>query len=262
VALLPIHLLDVPGGSIAWSWSNGPANHPLVMLHGLGDSAIRTFLPHITPSSLADSPLLLIDLPGFGESRYTPDHPATIASYASDIAMLVRTLGIERFNLFGHSMGGNIAIHLAHHHPDLVSHLVVAEPLLEPSQSILAAGIAEVSEDTFVSRRYQMLVRATSLQAHRGDIAATAFLEPLRMADPVAMHRAARSLVRDAAPLAASTLLNLPVPRTVLVGERTIADTSQFENTDISLVRILNAGHFMLAEAGLATSCAILEAIT
>lgn len=254
--------LDLQGGAIAWTWNHAPGDAPLVMLHGLGDSAIRTFPPHIATGPLADYPLLFVDLPGFGESRFTTHHPATIPRYANDVATLLEFLGIGPTAIFGHSMGGNIALYLAHRYPHLVTRLVLAEPLMDASQSILAAGIANVSEETFVNRRFGMLLRATSMQAHRGDHAAAAFLEPLGLANPVAMHRAARSLIHDGAPCAESLLLELPMPRTVLVGERTVADLSPLQNAGIPVARIPNAGHFMLAEAEINTTCAILKAIT
>lgn len=234
---------------------------PLVMLAGLGDSAIRTFPSHIANGPLVDTPLLFVDLPGFGEARFTTDHPATIARYAQDVAALLSFLNIGPTAVFGHSMGGNIAMELAHRYPQFVLRLVVAEPLLDPGQSILAAGIANVSEETFLNRRYGMLLRATSLQARRGDRAAAAFMDPLERANPLAMHRAATSLVLDTAPNAESIFRKLPLPRTLLVGERTEADTSSLEEAGIPVVRIPDAGHFMLVEAETYTTCAILEAI-
>lgn len=258
----PVHHLKVDGATIAWMWSHGPADMPLVMLHGLGDSAIRTFPPRITTGPLANTPLLFVDLPGFGESHFTTDHPATIARYADDVATLLAFLGVSRTAVFGHSMGGNVAIELAHRNPQRVSRLVVAEPLLEASQSILAAGIAKVSEEAYVNRRHSMLVRATSLQARRGDKAAAAFLEPLERANPVAMYRAARSLILDAAPSAESAMRQLSMPRTLLVGERTVADTWDLEKDGIPVTRIAHAGHSMMVEAEINTTCAILEAIT
>ena len=254
--------LELDGGAIAWMWSCGPADTPLVMLHGLGDSAIHAFPSRVSSGPLAGTPLLFVDLPGFGRARCTIDHPATVARFARDVASLLGHLGIGPVPLFGHSMGGNIAMELAHRYPHLVSRLVLAEPLLDASQSIMAASIASRSEETFVNRRHGMLVRATSLQAHRGDVAAAAFLHPLQMADPVAMYRAARSLIHDAAPHAESLLLTLPVLRTVLVGGRTLADTSGLERAGIPVVRIPNAGHFMMVEAEHPTNYAILEAIT
>ncbi len=257
-----VHHLELQGGAIAWMWSHEPTTTPVVMLHGLGDSAIHTFPPRMVTGPLAGTPLLFIDLPGFGEARFTTGHSATVARYADDVVTLLEFLGIRSTAVFGHSMGGNIALHLAHRYPHMVSGLAVAEPLLDPTRSILASGIANVTEETFVARRYGMLVRATSLQAHRGDLAAAAFLEPLHRADPVAMHRAARSLIDTAATSAEMLLRGLPMPVTMLVGEHTEADTSELELAGVHIIRIPNAGHFMLIEAENMTTCAILEALT
>lgn len=258
----PIHHYHIENAAIAYAWSHGPVPRPLVMLHGLGDSAIHTFQTRAAQGPLADSPILFIDLPGYGESRFQADHPATIERYAADVASLLRYLQIDATAVFGHSMGGNVAIHLAHQHPEMVSKLAVAEPLLEPGQSILAADIARFDEQSFVARRFPHLLRATRLQANRGDVSAQAFLDPLHLAEPSAMFRSATSLMESAAISSEHMLRQLTIPRTVLVGERTKADTSHIEAAGVAVLRIPNAGHNMLVEAVFATSCAILEATT
>lgn len=257
-----IHHYPVEYGALAYAWSHGPVSRPLVMLHGLGDSAIHTFRPRAAQGPLADSPILFIDLPGFGESRFQADHPATIERFAADVAELLRSLHIDSTAVFGHSMGGNVAIHLAHFHPELVSKLAVAEPLLEPGQSVLAADIARFDEQTFIARRFPLLLRATRLQANRGDVSVQAFLGPLQLAEPSALFRSATSLMESAAISSEHMLRQLTIPRTFLIGERTRADVSQIEAAGVAVNRVPNAGHHMLVEAVFATSCAILEATT
>lgn len=257
-----IHHYAVPNGALAYAWSHKPVGTPLVMLHGLGDSAIHTFRPRLITGPLASTPALFIDMPGFGEAGATESHPGTIRQFAADVASLLNELGISKTNLFGHSMGGNVAIHLAHTHPEFVERLVVAEPLLNPTHSILAADIARFSEETFASRRMAMLIRATRMQANRGDIAARAFLQPLQQANPVAMHRAASSLVRDAAEESESMLRSLTIPRGLIIGGRTMVDTSELESNSISVIRIANAGHNTLVEREIDTAYAILNSTT
>ena len=257
-----IHHYPVEWGALAYAWSHEPVASPLVMLHGLGDSAIHTLKPRVASGPLANTATLFIDLPGFGESQYSEHHPATIPRFAADVGNLLAHLGIENANIFGHSMGGNVAIRLASDHPELVSRLVVAEPLLDPTHSVLAADIARFDEATFASRRFAMLVRATRMQANRGDIAAAAFLEPLQRTNPVAMHRAATSLINHAAVDAATTLRNLPCPRTLLIGGRTQVDLSAFDLGSTGINRIPNAGHNMYVEEENAVSYAILNSTT
>jgi pimeloyl-ACP methyl ester carboxylesterase len=95
---------------------------PLVILHGLLDSSegwneLCERLP---------SPCIAFDLPGFGYSD--PPTCGSIAGYARDVAQGLTMLGIERFNLLGHSLGGAIATWLAELMPAQVGALVLLAP--------------------------------------------------------------------------------------------------------------------------------------
>lgn len=256
-----VHYHHREWGRLAYRWSHAPVRDPLVVLHGLGDSAIHTYGPRFASTVLRDTPSLFIDFAGFGEGSADAPYPATLKSMAADVAALLSALRISDAPVFAHSMGANVALVLAHQFPGLVSQLVLAEPLLERDQSILAAGIAKQSEQSFLSRGYAMLVRATSLQAHRGDVAAQAFLPPLRMANPVSLHRAATSLLEEQSPDAFSLLQNLKTSSTLLVGEHTPADTTDLELAGIRIIRVPGAGHFMMAEQESATAYAILKQV-
>lgn len=232
-----------------------------MVLHGLGDSAIHTYAPRFASTVLSDTPALFIDLPGFGEGTVSGPYPATIEAMAEDVEDVIHELQLHDIPVFGHSMGANIALEIASRSSNLASHLILAEPLLHPEQSVLAAGIAKHSEEWFVTRRYEMLVRATSLQMHRGDVAATAFLPTLTMADPVALYRAAASLVRERNPSFGSMLRSLHAPVTMLIGQRTHVDTSLLETMGIKVIRISNAGHSMMVEQAQSTAYAILDIV-
>jgi pimeloyl-ACP methyl ester carboxylesterase len=66
------------------------------------------------------------DLPGFGYSEVSS--PGSIAGYARDIAEGLQMLGIERFTLVGHSLGGAVATALAELMPDKITALVLLAP--------------------------------------------------------------------------------------------------------------------------------------
>lgn len=253
------HTLD--NRTLAYCWSHGATAQPLVVIHGLGDSAIHTYAPRFATTSLQHTPSLFIDLPGFGESSASEDFSSTIEAMASDVAALLTRLDVRGAPLFAHSMGANIAIELGTRQPTLLRQVILAEPLLDPDQSILAAGIARYSENAFIARGYEMLVRATSLQAHRGETAAVAFLPTLRMASPRALHRAAVSLLQGRDPGFVALLNQLPHPVTLLFGQHSQADLPAMQREDVHVHRIEGAGHFMMAEAAEPTACAILGAV-
>lgn len=95
---------------------------PLVLLHGLLDSSEGW-------NHLAElrCPRIAFDLPGFGHSD--PPARGSLAGYARDIAAGLDMLGVERFNLVGHSLGGGIATALAEMMPDRVGAVVLLAPV-------------------------------------------------------------------------------------------------------------------------------------
>ncbi|HEY5316618.1 MAG TPA: alpha/beta hydrolase [Solirubrobacteraceae bacterium] len=95
---------------------------PLVLLHGLLDSSEGwNHLSELACERIA------FDLPGFGHSD--PPPRGSLAGYARDIAAGLEMLGVERFNLVGHSLGGGIAAALAEMMPDRVGAIVLLAPV-------------------------------------------------------------------------------------------------------------------------------------
>lgn len=84
--------------------------HPVLLLHGWGGSS-KSMAP--VQSFLSDAhEVISLDLPGFGEST-EPSSPWTSFDYAAVVADLLKSLGLDRVAIIGHSFGGKIAIHLA-----------------------------------------------------------------------------------------------------------------------------------------------------
>jgi pimeloyl-ACP methyl ester carboxylesterase len=100
----------------------GAKGETLVLLHGLLDSSEGwSRLCERIPAEV-----VAFDLPGFGYS----DAPSqgSIDGYARDVAEGLALLGVERFTLVGHSLGGAVAVALAEMLPTKVSALVLLAP--------------------------------------------------------------------------------------------------------------------------------------
>ena len=72
--------------------------------------------------------VIRLDLPGFGLTGASPDHDY---SEEKDLAILTRfadKLGLDKFSVIGHSMGGKMAWSLAAAQPDRVQALVLMAP--------------------------------------------------------------------------------------------------------------------------------------
>lgn len=256
-----IAFVDAEDHRIAYSWSHGPVGSPLVVLHGLGDSAIHTYAPRFARTSLANTPALFIDLPGFGESSAAASFPGTIEAMATAVRNLLTSLSVQNPKIFAHSMGANVAIAMVAAHADLRAPIILAEPLLNTDDSVLASTIVRFGEKQFVERGFAMLQRATSLMAKRGDMAAEAFLPVLTLAQPLAFHKAATSLLVHRDPSFIESLWSIDPSPVILIGERTRSDAIGSLEEKLTIIRIPEAGHNMMVEAEAATACAILDRV-
>jgi 3-oxoadipate enol-lactonase / 4-carboxymuconolactone decarboxylase len=123
----PTRRLDLAGAVLAYS-DEGPADAPaIVAFHGVPGSGrdFRYLAPQLTPALR----VLRIDLPGFGGSAPVDDAVATLRGRARVALALADALGLGRFAVAGHSMGGGSALVLAAEHPDRVSHLALIASL-------------------------------------------------------------------------------------------------------------------------------------
>jgi pimeloyl-ACP methyl ester carboxylesterase len=92
-----------------------------VFVHGLGGD--RT---HFAPQAAYFSRkgrVLIPELRGHGDSD-KPEDGYSIEGFAEDVAWLCAQLGLEKPIIAGQSLGGNIALEVAAHHPDLVAGVV------------------------------------------------------------------------------------------------------------------------------------------
>jgi pimeloyl-ACP methyl ester carboxylesterase len=88
------------------------------LIHGFGankDSWNR-FARHLTDKFR----VVAVDLPGHGDSTSNLEHKYDVQSQARRLGLFVDELGLERFHIFGSSMGGLIALHYTHLYPDRV----------------------------------------------------------------------------------------------------------------------------------------------
>ena len=242
-----INRLAIDDVSLAWARAGGDSPHPLLFLHGLGDSSLMTFDRIASHPLLAGRAAILVDLPGFGSSTAPAGWPGTIEAHADAVFALLDTLHVPEVTIVGHSMGASLAIVIAMRQPQRIDRLVLAEPLLVREHSELAKAIAKRREDQFMEHGYEMLLMATRRRARRGDKAAIGFLAPLERASPAILYRSAASLLAARSPSFLDMLGMLEMPRVLLVGERTTVDLTIVPK-DIPVIRVPDAGHSMMSE--------------
>jgi 3-oxoadipate enol-lactonase len=96
---------------------------PLLLITGFGASS-ATWRPEFLTGLARFFKVITFDNRGTGRSDQ-PDGPVSMTLLADDAAGLLDALGIGRTNVFGASMGGNVAQELALNHPRRVAGLVL-----------------------------------------------------------------------------------------------------------------------------------------
>lgn len=120
-------LIDVKGRKVELiEAGKGP---PLVYLHGFMDvHGLKPGLMAFHESLTKANKLIAIAHPGVGQTDENPDIVA-IEDVVFHTLEVLDALGLKRFDLIGHSMGGWIAAELAARHPEKVARLVLIDAM-------------------------------------------------------------------------------------------------------------------------------------
>ena len=102
----------------------GGSGYPLVLLHG-GSARWQASMPIIAELSKRYR-IYAPDLRGHGRSGRAPGH-YTVSDYAMDVGAFLEGVVKEPAVLYGHSLGGQVAIMVAARYPDLVAGLVIGD---------------------------------------------------------------------------------------------------------------------------------------
>lgn len=95
---------------------------PLVLVHGFMGGSAQWTAELAALGAHVD--VIAPDLAGYGDAA-DRDAPASIAAHARSVLATLDTLGIQRFHLLGHSMGGMVVQEMVHQAPSRVQRLVL-----------------------------------------------------------------------------------------------------------------------------------------
>ncbi len=229
---------------------------PLLFVHGLGCASSCDYPQVAAEPALAGRRRVLVDLLGFGFSDRPEAFGYAVEDHARTVCALVDGLSLPELDLFGHSMGGSIAIVIASLLGERVRHLIVGEPNLEPGGGFFSCPVARQSEAEFVARGHAEIVREAS---ERGDVV---WAGSLAAASPRAVHRGAVALVQGASPSWGEQFSRLTLPRTAIFGARSLPDpdAERLPGMGVTVRVVPDAGHSMAWENPHGLAAAIRDA--
>jgi pimeloyl-ACP methyl ester carboxylesterase len=120
-----------PAGKIAVD--DGGSGDAVVLVHSLAGNSGHWSgqLEHLRKRRRG----VALDLRGHGRSEAPRNGGYSMEAQAEDVGAVADALGLERFALVGHSMGGGVALAYAGAHPERVTHLLVADPIGDGTQT-------------------------------------------------------------------------------------------------------------------------------
>ena len=230
-------------GTVIHYLRTGGALPPVVLLHGLmGSGACWTPLARALEGGFD---VVMPDARGHGASS-APHHGYRYDDLARDVVGLVRTLGLSRPVLLGHSMGGMTAAVVASRDADILHGLVLVDPtFLSPARQ------REVYESDAADQHRQVLGLSKSEL-----IAQDRARHPHRSPELVEIQAEARSRTRPAAcdvltppnPAYRDVVAGIDVPSLLVIGDSTVvtldmATELRSLNPRLQVEQIPDAGH-------------------
>lgn len=153
----------------------GPEKPNVVLVHGFANS-LQTFR-RLAPMLTQDFYVVAVDAPGFGLSDKPADHDYSNASQARVISGFAAALGLQRYVIGGHSMGGTLSVYVATSDPH-VTGVVLMNP------GIITTGVPPITQYlTFPVPR--LMAKTFGTREFRENFLKRSFLDPRIVTDGV-----------------------------------------------------------------------------
>lgn len=225
---------DLPGDEI-----------PILFIHGLGCAGSFDYPQVAAQKTIVNHRRILVDLLGAGFSDRPKEFSYTVLDHALYLKEFLEDLKIKKFIIYGHSLGGAVAIELARLCTQKVHALILAESNLDPSEEgSYSKTFASYTEEDFIQEGFQKML----LQYKNGDNAI--WVSSLAQWLPLAAYRISRNAVEGGRPSWRSILYDLAVNKSFIMGEYSLTeiDTNELMQHNIHIEVVNEAGHSMAWE--------------
>ncbi len=234
-------------GIIRYCDINEQKQPTILFIHGLGCCGSMDYITVATDSSLAQHRCLVVDLLGSGLSDKPIDFSYTLHNQAQLLADFINDLATDKLVIYGHSMGGTIAILLAEMITDKVQHLILSEANLDSGGGEFSRKIANATQEEFCQYQFAQIVKECSQSNNSNDIKWSISLEKTL---PKAFYEEAKALVIGQEKSWRQIFYELPIAKTYIFGEKSLPynDVQNLPQHSIDVEIISDVGHSMAWE--------------
>lgn len=218
---------------------------PILFIHGLGCAGSFDYPEVAAQDSLKNHRRIVVDLLGTGYSDKPLGFNYTVEEHARYLFDFVKSLNLGPFILFGHSLGGAVALTLADKCRDRLYQIILSESNLDKSsEGSTSKYIADFKMQDFVSRGFNMLVQDSREGGNR------MWAASLSMWLPNSAYLISKSAVAGGNPSWRSILYSIKCPKTFIFGEKSLPDpeVQVLAEHGIQIEIVQHAGHSMAWE--------------
>ena len=123
---------------------------PIVFIHGLGCASSFDYVEIANKKEFLGHRRILVDLLGAGYSDKPLDFIYEVKNHAKYLSEFLEDLGLEQVIVFGHSLGGAIAIELCSLCEERIERLILTEPNLDPAtKGRTSWAVAQYTEENY-----------------------------------------------------------------------------------------------------------------
>ncbi|ETS82452.1 hypothetical protein PFICI_04328 [Pestalotiopsis fici W106-1] len=228
--------------NVALARRDGPLE-PIVFLHGFGGSK-EDYLDIALSKSFRGRAFIAFDAPGCGQTTLADYSKLSIPFLVKTAQTVLKQLGIQRFHIVGHSMGGLTALELATLMPESVLSFVNIKGNLGPEDCFLSRQIFTWADEdpekflsAFITRNYHSPLFSASLYA--SNVRSKVRAEAVRGIFESMVHLSDEGRLLE-------KFLALPFPCMYMFGEQynTLSYLPTLEKGGVQLAEIPHCGHF------------------
>lgn len=218
---------------------------PILFIHGLGCAGSFDYPQVAAQKALQGRRCILIDLLGSGYSDKPENFGYTVNDHAEYLAEFVTSMKLSSFILYGHSLGGAVALSLADLCRERVRNIILSEANLDKSgEGSTSKYIANFGPEEFVKAGFEGIIRDSRSDGN------SMWAASLSNWLPRAAYLISKSAAVGVTPSWRGILYSLKCPRTFIFGEKSLPDTdmSVLKAHEIHIEIVKQAGHSMAWE--------------
>lgn len=249
---------QVDGGQMYYRHNGIDLVRPTILfLHGIGESGL-CFLEAFHDSKLTEFNLIVPDLIGFGKSSRAEDCDYRFSRQIVRLSSLLGELGVSKFNLVGHSMGGMIGTQYCQQHGDrILSFVNIEGDLTSDNRFIVESAIQADVDGQFEEWLREEFARKLVINICHQWPSTVRYLASLNMCQSKAFLDSAREIDRiiepvskDQTALIGKTYLELKTPRVLCWGSESLSDVARdfLARTNLNNREFTGAFHWLMLD--------------